>query len=63
MASLDRLKELLEKISKTSVPVRVEINYDGRTFKWRVPINNISAEEYVARAAEAPGHVDTGVHK
>jgi hypothetical protein len=48
-ADVDKCKQLLRRIGKTTVPVHVEINYDGREFRWKVSQNNITAGEYTPR--------------
>ena len=48
-ARVAECKQLLDKIGKTTVPVHIEIDYDGRQFRWRVHQNNMTAREYIAR--------------
>lgn len=43
---LDKLIKLLSKISNTSKPVGIDVNYDGSKFTWKIKMSNITAEEY-----------------
>lgn len=46
---LERLIALITKIALYKKPCRIEIDYDGsgiNGFKWKVPLSNITAEEY-----------------
>ena len=57
MARLDTLVELLKKISSTTDHVRVEVDYNGKEFFWKMPQQNITAEEWIPRSAR-PAHGD-----
>ncbi len=49
MPELSQLIELLEKVGKTTAHVRVEIDYDGREWYWKMPQSNITASEWTPR--------------
>lgn len=49
MPSIKELTELLEKISRTTDKMRIEIDYDGKDFFWKVPIANLKAREFCPR--------------
>jgi hypothetical protein len=49
MPNLGLLIELLEKISCTTAHVRIEVDYDGKEFHWKVPLNNVTASEWTPR--------------
>jgi hypothetical protein len=42
---LKDLVELLSRIAQQKHPIGLEINYDGRTFHWKVKMSNITADE------------------
>jgi len=49
MPGVESLIELLRKISKTTAHVRIEVDYNGREFFWKVPQQNITASEWGPR--------------
>lgn len=49
MSKVKELIELLEKISRTTDKMRIEIDYDGKEFFWKVPIANLKAHEFCPR--------------
>jgi len=53
---VERCKDLLDRISRRTVRVRIEIDYDGREFTWKVPIHNATAEEWSAHDRLRSGH-------
>lgn len=44
--NLTELEELLRKVAKTNDPVRIEVDYNGREFHWKIPQHNITAEKW-----------------
>jgi hypothetical protein len=40
------IEELLMKISQTSNKVQIEVNYDGREFKWKLTQSNVTASSW-----------------
>jgi hypothetical protein len=56
---LERLLALLTKVSMYKKPCRIEIDYDGSGpsgFKWKVPLTNLTAEEYNPTADKHERH-------
>ena len=49
MPKVEELKRLLDKIAQTSNHYRIEIDYNGDEFKWKIPQHNITAEELIIR--------------
>jgi hypothetical protein len=49
MSSLQELIALLQKISRTTDKVQVQVNYNGVDFNWKVPIVNMKESEYLPR--------------
>jgi hypothetical protein len=49
MTDIIKLQNLLEKISKTTDRVHIEVNYNGKEFFWRILIPDITADEYVPK--------------
>ncbi len=49
MPHVEVLTELLEKISRSTAHVRIEVDYDGREFHWKLPQQNITASEWCPR--------------
>lgn len=49
MPDIKVLQELLDKISKTTAHVHIEIDYNGREFFWKIPQQNITAKEWSQR--------------
>ena len=49
MPKVETLIELLRKISRSAAHVRIEVDYNGREFFWKVPQQNITAEEWTPR--------------
>jgi hypothetical protein len=47
--NVERLKRLLDKISKTTARVHIDVDYDGREFHWKIPQSNMTAEEWTSR--------------
>jgi hypothetical protein len=43
---LKHLIDLLMRIATQKRPVQVEVNYDGRSFRWQIKVSNISADEF-----------------
>jgi len=42
---LKELIDLLVRIAQQKRPVGIEVNYDGRTFHWKVKMSNLTADE------------------
>jgi len=49
MPKLHDLIMLLRKISETDEKTRVEIDFDGKEFRWKVPVSNMTAEQFVPK--------------
>lgn len=49
-----KLLRLLIKIEKSNKHVRLEIDFDGKEFKWRMSIGGLSAEEWSPSAQFPP---------
>jgi hypothetical protein len=49
MPDVEQLKELLDKIGKSTVKVHIDVDYDGREFHWKVPQKNPTASEWTPR--------------
>jgi hypothetical protein len=56
MADIIKLQNLLEKISKTTDRVHIEVNYNGKEFFWRILIPDITADEYVPKNSKKESH-------
>jgi hypothetical protein len=53
---LAELEELLKKISQTKEHVHIEVDYDGKEFRWKVPRSNVTASEWVPRGDGTSPH-------
>jgi hypothetical protein len=49
MPRIEELKRLLDRIAQTTSHYRIEIDYNGVDFKWKVPQHNVTAEELIVR--------------
>jgi len=49
MPAVETLIELLRKISKSTDHVRVEVDYDGREFHWKLPQKDLTASEWTPK--------------
>jgi hypothetical protein len=49
MTRLEELKRLLDKVATTGDHFRIEIDYNGSEFKWKIPQHNVTAEELIVR--------------
>lgn len=49
MTKVEELKRLLDKVARTSDCFRIEIDYNGQDFKWKIPLHNVTAEELIVR--------------
>lgn len=49
MPSVEVLIELLRKISKSVDHVHVDVDYDGKTFEWKLPQKNLTPSEWIPR--------------
>lgn len=45
-AGLKELSQLLRRISKTTEHVHIDVDYDGREFRWKVPVKNMTAVDW-----------------
>ncbi len=51
LKDVERCKELLEKISRSKDIIHIDVDYDGRQFKWRVMQPNLTAREWLPRGS------------
>jgi len=49
MPGVETLIELLRKISKSTDHVKIEGNYDGREWTWKVNESNVTASEWTPK--------------
>ena len=49
MPNVEELKRLLDKVARTSDHFRIEIDYNGKEFKWKIPQHNVTADELIIR--------------
>lgn len=52
--TLQQTINLLVRIAEQGEPMKVELNYDGKNFSWRVTQSNLSAEELEAQRWACP---------
>ncbi len=49
---LEELSSLLRKISKTTIHIHIDVDYDGREFRWKVPVKNMTAADWQPKGKE-----------